>query len=189
MQYKENLEYEDNYDELIDNNKIKKIKLSEKLKILEDSNPYINLHHNLIVTKIMFLTYSEPKFKLLQNLQMYKVENLLPESKISYLESLSYNGIYGENKTYHVHINVYEEFVTDVRFEISINNNNNNNDNYDFNPTNFKYSDIFESFNLMINNAIIETIDSKLIEFILSKTLQKKNMFDETIPSCNNIYK
>ena len=161
-----NEEYEDNYDELIDTINIKKIKLSEKLKLLGDSNsnPYLNIKsNNLLVIKIMYLTNSQTKFKLLQNSQMYMVENLLPESKISFLEELSSNGIYGENRTYHVYLPHLNEFVTNIIFEIELDSK------YNFDTINFKYSDIFEQFDLMINNIIVESIDCKIIEFILSK--------------------
>ena len=161
-------EYEDNYNELIDTSNIKKIKLSEKLKLLGDSNsnsnPYLNIKsNNLLVIKIMYLTNSQTKFKLLQNSQMYMVENLLPESKISFLEELSYNGIYGVNRTYHVYLPYLNEFITNIIFEIELDSK------YNFDTSNFKYSDIFEQLDLMINNIIVESIDSKLIEFILSK--------------------
>ena len=111
----------------------------------------------------MYLTFNEPKYKLLKNLEMYKIENLLPESKISTSLNLSTNGLFGENRIYNVHINIFDEYVTDLRFEIEIDAK------YEFDSNKFRYSDIFEKFDLVINNIIVESIDSKLIQFILSK--------------------
>lgn len=171
-------EYEDNYDEQIDTSNIKKIKLSEKLKILGDVNPYLKSKTTrLLLSKLMHLTFNEPKFKLIKNLEMFRVENLLPESKFSHFEILTESASVGENKTYQIWLDKYDEYVTDLRLEITINSK------YEFEINKFRYSDIFDQFDLFIDNTMIESIDSKIIEFILSKNNQqwifdKKSNYD-----------
>jgi hypothetical protein len=158
-------EYEDNYTEFIDNDNknIKKIKISEKLKILEETSPYYKFKSfNTLVSKVMLLSYTEPKFKLLQNSQMYQVEKLLPESKISFMGNLD-NKIYEKKKEYYIYPKKYDEYITDLRFEILIGKE------YNFNPSNFKYSDIFEIIELMIENTVVEILYADFMEFALSK--------------------
>jgi hypothetical protein len=156
-------EYEDNYTEFIDNENIKKIKISEKLKILEETSPLHKFEYvNCMACKVMSLSCTEPKFKLLQNSQMYQVEKLLPESKISFMSYLD-NKIYEKKKEHYIYPKKYDEYITDLRFEISIDKK------YNFNPSNFKYSDIFEKIELIIENTIIETLHADFIEFALSK--------------------
>jgi hypothetical protein len=145
-------EFEDNYD--IDDNKnidqIKKIKISEKLKFLNDNSKLILDNFNIMLKKIMYFTYKDPKFKLLQNELMYEPINLLPYTKISNIELLSSNGSYGINRICWFFINKYGDFVNSIRIELAINRD------YQIDIDSFEIKNIFNSIKIVVGNLLVD---------------------------------